>query len=333
MSEVGNTLESLKDRLPDVYGSSPRVVTTELDKDAFLKLLVTQMKYQDPLNPTDDKEFISQLAQFTSLEQMKNISEATTQSQAYSLVGSVVDGSFYDRESGAYFDYEQRAITGVSNKGGQIWLTLEGVKDVPLDSVLKVYSDMDTVMMNQLISGMGNSTSVGLIGKTVQAVISKGPDKDSIFIEGIVDYVKADGDGGTLLVVNGEEISLGNVVSISNGNLITGKLIYYSTNNGEEGAGLVKTSGLITGIKIKGDNAYIQVNGEEVKINKINYLTESFALLGKDVNFDGITGSVSRIEMLGGVPQLIVSAGLDEEGNEIEKAISYEKYKGIESEE
>ncbi len=46
-----------------------------LDKDAFLRLLVTQLENQDPLNPMDDKEFIAQLAQFSSLEQMNNIAE------------------------------------------------------------------------------------------------------------------------------------------------------------------------------------------------------------------------------------------------------------------
>lgn len=47
-----------------------------MDKDSFMLLLVTQFKYQDPLNPMEDKEFIAQLAQFSSLEQMMNMNES-----------------------------------------------------------------------------------------------------------------------------------------------------------------------------------------------------------------------------------------------------------------
>jgi flagellar basal-body rod modification protein FlgD len=50
-----------------------------LGKDDFLKLLSIQMQHQDPLNPTDDKEFMAQLAQFSSLEQLQNLGAATEQ--------------------------------------------------------------------------------------------------------------------------------------------------------------------------------------------------------------------------------------------------------------
>lgn len=58
-------------------GSSASAATFDaesvLGKDDFLQLLVTQLSYQDPLNPVGDQEFIAQLAQFSALEQMHNV--------------------------------------------------------------------------------------------------------------------------------------------------------------------------------------------------------------------------------------------------------------------
>ena len=61
-----------------------------MDKDAFLQLLVAQMKYQDPLEPTSNTEYISQFATFSSLEQMQNMSATLELSRASSLVGETV---------------------------------------------------------------------------------------------------------------------------------------------------------------------------------------------------------------------------------------------------
>jgi flagellar basal-body rod modification protein FlgD len=71
--------------------------TNSVDKDMFLQLLVAQMRNQDPMNPADSSEFLSQTAQFTSLEKMQAVADQTSQLVALqvafgasSLVGRTV---------------------------------------------------------------------------------------------------------------------------------------------------------------------------------------------------------------------------------------------------
>ncbi|SCY14160.1 flagellar hook capping FlgD N-terminal domain-containing protein [Alkaliphilus peptidifermentans] len=54
---------------------------SDLSKDTFLKILITQMQNQDPLNPMEDRDFIAQMAQFSALEQMQNLNETMTVTQ------------------------------------------------------------------------------------------------------------------------------------------------------------------------------------------------------------------------------------------------------------
>ena len=65
----------------EAYANSQQktTVNNEMGKDAFLQLLVTQLRYQDPLQPQDNSEFVAEMAQFSSLEQMNNIADAMSE--------------------------------------------------------------------------------------------------------------------------------------------------------------------------------------------------------------------------------------------------------------
>ncbi len=106
-----------------------------LGKEAFLQLLVAQMKYQDPLEPTSNTEYISQFATFSELEQMQNMSATLELSRATSLVGKTVLMSVTD--SSGRETTVQGNVDYVVYENGKTYLSVGGEK-YPLD-------DLDTV--------------------------------------------------------------------------------------------------------------------------------------------------------------------------------------------
>lgn len=108
---------------------------SQLDKDAFLQLLVAQMKYQDPLEPTSNTEYISQLATFSQLEEMQNVSASMDMQRAGQLVGQYVFMNVTD--SSGVTTYPEGTVDYVVYQGGKIYLSV--------NEELYNIDDLDTV--------------------------------------------------------------------------------------------------------------------------------------------------------------------------------------------
>ena len=90
-SDLSTALDELNYKNVDPNQPSKVRGSSELGKEEFMKLLTTQMQYQDPLNPQSDQDFIAQLAQFSSLEQMQNLNSTFNNTSAYSLIDKYVE--------------------------------------------------------------------------------------------------------------------------------------------------------------------------------------------------------------------------------------------------
>jgi flagellar basal-body rod modification protein FlgD len=175
----------------------------DLGKDDFMKLLVTQLRYQDPMQPMEDKEFIAQMAQFTSLEQMQNMNTTMGNMQATSMIGKPI----------VWADANGQLVNGivdsVSIVDGQAKL-LAGDTAVDISSIVSVGTMDDLVQMSQL-SSIVNLQAISTIGKTITWTDASGES-----VSGVVDSVSL-ADGKTQLIVDGEAIEWSKVTSVANG--------------------------------------------------------------------------------------------------------------------
>lgn len=102
-------------------------------KDEFFELLITQLSNQDPLNPMEDRDFITQLAQFSTLEGMNELNTGFNELRGISLLGRSVIAA-RDAKDDFQADYVQGMVEGISHSGDRIMLDL-GEESVYLDNV------------------------------------------------------------------------------------------------------------------------------------------------------------------------------------------------------
>lgn len=161
--------------------------TSGMDKESFLQLLVAQMKYQDPLQPTSNTEYISQYAQFSQVEQMQNMASTSELSRASALVGKQV--YVKSTSSSGETKYIQGKVDYVVFENGKPYLSineslysLDDLDTVADEAYMEAY-DMAynfTVAMNKL-------PAVNAVGKSDVEAIRKLRET----YEGMTDYQKS----------------------------------------------------------------------------------------------------------------------------------------------
>jgi flagellar basal-body rod modification protein FlgD len=198
--------------------------TQTLGKDDFLILLVTQLKNQDPLNPTDSTEFVSQLAQFSSLEQLSNVNDnlktvqlfdqSINNAQAVNFVGKTIkaSGSMFELgAAGETYDVQYQlgedadaVYVSIYNSSG------ETVRKIEMD---QMNAGAQSVVWNGKDEN-GNAVPAGTYSFSVQAKNEDGEIMaTAAYIEETVTGVSYH-NGSTYLLASGVEIPYAAIIEV-----------------------------------------------------------------------------------------------------------------------
>lgn len=201
-----------------------------VDKDGFFKLLIAQMQYQDPFNPMESGEMMSQMAQFSTLEQLQNINGNLTSSLQWDLlfnqtINNTMATSLIGREVEAIGQELSLTKTGTTSMRYDLSsfareVSIE-VTDVNGDVVFTEFKkDLDTGSHDWVWNGEnaeGKRLPPGTYSVSITAKdLSGDPVSVQSFRIGIVESIEYS-SGQAFLIVNGQRIPLGDIQRISVG--------------------------------------------------------------------------------------------------------------------
>lgn len=169
----------------EYQGKKQREASSVLGKDDFLQLLMVQLQNQDPMNPMQDKDFIAQMATFSSLEQITNLNQLTQQSLALQQQSQLIS---YNQFIGKEVKWHK--LTNVEI--GKPLVTEEGVgkvvsiqfKDGSAQFILDDGTKLESGNISEIIeTSTGNAMIEAsmMIGKTVTYVVEEEKDKEEKF--------------------------------------------------------------------------------------------------------------------------------------------------------
>ncbi len=187
---------------------------SSLGKDAFLQILITQLQNQDPTSPMDDKEFISQMAQFSSLEQMQNMTKAMeslldsqkqTQLMSYTtFVGKEVkwhEVTDKTDEAGKPIVNEGvGTVVEVKFKDGEPLFVLDGGKEITTGNISSILGDKEGAAPTQAVENPIVQASQ-LIGQTVSYQSAEES------IQAIIEAITTKNGGIEYILNNGSRLS------------------------------------------------------------------------------------------------------------------------------
>jgi flagellar basal-body rod modification protein FlgD len=206
-----------------------------LGKDDFLNLLVTKLEHQDPLKPMQDEDFVAQLAQFSSLEQMNRIAEEMASSNEWDMlqtqslnnamaagfIGKEVkadyDGLYYDGETDPQLTYR------VGERAASVTLTIKDSDGQVVRTLNEQGVEVGTHRLNwDGRDARGNQVDSGPYSVEATAVDANGNEiKPKLSLVGPVDSVIYR-NGNAYLRVKGMEVALGDVTTVGEPGLFTG---------------------------------------------------------------------------------------------------------------
>ena len=200
---------------------------SEMDKDAFLKLMIAQLQNQDPLEPLDGSDYSAQLAQFSSLEQMQNINDTLNMSldANYLLTQSITNTM-----TAGLIGKEAKIAGNTVTFEGQDYTMIGYELPAPADSIVvkivdsngatvKTFDGLETdagqyKLTWDFTDDMGNKVSVGDYKVKIEAKTrSLHPMEVAQYFVGIIDGVRYSSNG-TAIVVNGIEYQVSDVFEI-----------------------------------------------------------------------------------------------------------------------